>query len=307
MFSTLGLESALLLLPSWQEGAAMVTVMEAGRRLVYKLCGIAKSNYSSQSDLIRRITELENIVNQLRKNQVTINILSANIIYTNCKAVQNSDRRCQHYLRDLTKAKQYLVPLQKGRKGLSQNVISSLITSSPTELIKVIKRNPKELLSNIEEESNATFKPQEDYVIPFWFQDKGIVYKGWVKRGLLDVFGCKYNELWLPTRLPTRFTYNLPTGTSPRDRRSRHRRSTYHVPSRSDASISSRYRRLADHLSSTSTVDISPKKSMSNLTVPSDQVRYSRKLNTQKLNNHSQIDLDWAKHCLDKLHKRSKD
>ena len=284
MFSALGLESTSLLLPSsWEQGAAMVGVAKEGFGLIYKLCGIAKSKYSNRSDLRRRVNELENIINQLKKVEVKVNILTGNIIYTNCKAIQNTHRGSQHYLRDIAKAKQSLIPLQKGQKGFDQNIISSVITSSPTNLIKVINRNPKEILSHIEEEYNATFKPQEDYIIPFWFQDKGILYKGWVKRGLLEVFGCKYNQLWLPIKLPTRFPYNLPTDTS-----SRYKKPTYEIPNRLTRGDLFRYRRLTNPPSNTSTTDISPKKSTPNIPTPFDQARYARWLNRlDRLNKQS--------------------
>jgi len=139
---------------------------------------------------------LDQITSELSRLNIGVERLSEHILYVpTVQGVKDTTRRYQNQVQDLREVRAYLDPIQQ---AFSQNIISSGMIATPEKLHQAMKKSPWDVLVNIRPVRYA--EPSSDLsMVPVLFQDDGITYCGFQKRGILPImFNCEYDELWLP-------------------------------------------------------------------------------------------------------------
>jgi len=142
---------------------------------------------------------LDYIASELGQLRLKVERLSDNILYLpTVEGVKDLNRKYQNRVQDLQEVKTYLNPIQQ---SLGQDIISSAMISTPERLLEAMKKSPWEVFIDIR--PIHRLEPHRDpSLTPVIFQDDGITYSGWTKRGGLSGFyDCQHNELWLPNSL----------------------------------------------------------------------------------------------------------
>lgn len=173
----------------WESLIAIASGANTLWELYRNISAIVRGDEGSTEQYLKRIsTELGGL-------RLEVERLSEHILYTpTLKGVRDLNLEF-HPIRDLREVKEYLDPIQK---GLEQDIVSSGMILTPNRLLQAMRKSPWDVLYNIRPVHYA--EPSTDpSSVPVLFQDRGVAYLGWTKRGALSgMFDCEYNELWLP-------------------------------------------------------------------------------------------------------------
>ena len=152
---------------------------------------------------------LDELAAELGDLRLEVKRLSDNILYLpKVEGVTNVIQMPQQSIKDLREVRKYLDPIQQ---AIGQDIVSSRMIFTPNRLLQAMRANPRDVLYNIRSANDA--EPSTDpSLVPVLFQDRGVAYIGWIKRGTMSaIFGCEYNELWLPGSKQSQNPTELPS------------------------------------------------------------------------------------------------
>lgn len=150
---------------------------------------------------------LDRITYELSRLNMQVERLSENIIYVpNLQAVKDTTRKHQNQIQDLREVRAYLDPIQQ---AFGEDIISSSMITTPEKLHQAMKKSPWDVLINIRPARYA--EPSSDIsMIPVMFEDDGVTYVGFQKRGILPImFDCEYDDCkwWQQYEIPNEPRY----------------------------------------------------------------------------------------------------
>ena len=172
---------------------------------ILSICSGAKTAYDTYkmaSEIIRgnpQIKLLEEIAKQNGDMKIHIERLSDKILCgTNYYSVQDVNPSRRQQVEDLREIRESLDPLQR---ALGEEIFSSAMILTPEKMRQAMVKNPWDVLDDIRPFNRAT--PHHDPAkIPILFDDNGVRYLGWMKRGLLPVvFEVEWQTFSTPSEI----------------------------------------------------------------------------------------------------------
>ncbi len=172
---------------------------------ILSICSGAKTAYDTYkmaSEIIRgnpQIKLLEEIAKQNGDMKIHIERLSDKILCgTNYYPVQDVNPSRRQQVEDLREIRESLDPLQR---ALGEEIFSSAMILTPDKMRQAMVKNPWDVLDDIRPFNRAT--PHHDPAkVPIVFDDNGVRFIGWMKRGLLPVvFEVEWQTFSTPSEI----------------------------------------------------------------------------------------------------------
>ncbi len=138
-------------------------------------------------------------MHRLEAMHAAIEKLSPRIVYVpGAHIVRDISRSRRPEIDNLSEVKYVLEPIQQ---RFGDKIISSAMIMTPEKMQHAMQKDPWEFLQEIRPRARAKL-PTDPDMVPILFEDQGILYMGWQKRGALPtLFDCEYDpdsSLWLP-------------------------------------------------------------------------------------------------------------